>query len=218
MILTGTQIHKEVKEGNIEIDPFHSDQLNPNSYNLTLSDQLLIYEPEQSPAIATLVSVVTNKIRNPLLFTKEMQWKDGAAQQWFESGTPFPASPLDWKKKNVTATLTIPTEGALLFPGKIYLGATIERTFSDKFVPILDGRSSGARLGITVHITGGFGDIGFNGRWTLEIRVEEPVRIYPGVKFCQVRFDVPHGDTTIQYKGKYQNSTEPQASKVHTEK
>lgn len=190
MILTGKQIEKEIQTGNIEIDPFNPAQLNPNSYNLRLSDALLIYSTDLTPH---------------------------QAQTWFESGRPFDSEQLDWRFANRTVPLRLPQDGAILHPGKIYLGATVERTHTKMYVPILDGRSSGARLGVTVHITGGFGDIGFNGRWTLEIRVEEPIRIYPNVQFCQVRFDVPHGDTAIQYRGKYQGSTSPQASKIHTE-
>jgi dCTP deaminase len=36
MILTGSEILKEVKKGNIMITPFDDDQINPNSYNYKL--------------------------------------------------------------------------------------------------------------------------------------------------------------------------------------
>lgn len=43
MILTGQEIRKQL--GNdIIIDPFNEKQLNPNSYNLCLHDELLVYE------------------------------------------------------------------------------------------------------------------------------------------------------------------------------
>ena len=35
------------------------------------------------------------------------------------------------------------------------------------------------RLGILIHATAGFGDIGFDGNYTLEIFCVKPVRIYP---------------------------------------
>ncbi len=44
MILTGSEIQKNVKEKKIIIDPFDRSRLNPNSYNFTLADKLLIYE------------------------------------------------------------------------------------------------------------------------------------------------------------------------------
>lgn len=44
MILTGDEIRKNVKNGNIVIDPFVEDHLNPNSYNFTLGRKMLVYE------------------------------------------------------------------------------------------------------------------------------------------------------------------------------
>lgn len=44
MILTGDEILKNVSSGNIVIDPFRHSQLNPNSYNFTLGNKLLVYE------------------------------------------------------------------------------------------------------------------------------------------------------------------------------
>lgn len=44
MVLTGRQIEKYVKEGIISIDPFDPKQLNPNSYNIRLGNELLVYD------------------------------------------------------------------------------------------------------------------------------------------------------------------------------
>ena len=43
MILTGPEIHARLGK-DIEIDPFDERRLNPNSYNLTLHDELIFYE------------------------------------------------------------------------------------------------------------------------------------------------------------------------------
>ena len=43
MILTGNQIQAELGK-NIVIEPFQQELLNPNSYNLRLHDELLVYE------------------------------------------------------------------------------------------------------------------------------------------------------------------------------
>lgn len=43
MILTGSEILKNIKEQKIVIDPFKDEQLNPNSYNFTLGSKLLVY-------------------------------------------------------------------------------------------------------------------------------------------------------------------------------
>ena len=43
MILSGREILKQLNT-NIFIEPFEESRLNPNSYNLTLADELLVYE------------------------------------------------------------------------------------------------------------------------------------------------------------------------------
>ena len=44
MILTGTEIIKEIKKGNINISPFNKNQINPNSYNYRLGNNLKIFK------------------------------------------------------------------------------------------------------------------------------------------------------------------------------
>ena len=43
MILSGKEIERQIG-GNIIIEPFDKSRLNPNSYNLTLAPELLVYE------------------------------------------------------------------------------------------------------------------------------------------------------------------------------
>jgi hypothetical protein len=43
MILSGNEIKQQLGR-NILIDPFDESRLNPNSYNLSLHDELLVYE------------------------------------------------------------------------------------------------------------------------------------------------------------------------------
>ncbi|MFF4506532.1 dCTP deaminase [Streptomyces sp. NPDC001401] len=43
MILTGSEIRRQVEKGRITIDPFDDRQLNPNSYNFRLGDTLKVY-------------------------------------------------------------------------------------------------------------------------------------------------------------------------------
>jgi dCTP deaminase len=42
MILSGMEIEKRLG-GDIVIEPYNKDNLNPNSYNLRLHDQMLVY-------------------------------------------------------------------------------------------------------------------------------------------------------------------------------
>ena len=156
-------------EEDIFIEPFDPRRLNPNSYNLTLHNELLVYE---------------NRL-------------------------------LDMKMENPVEQLTIPEEGLVLQPDRLYLGRTQEFTRTENFVPMLEGRSSVGRLGLFIHVTAGFGDVGFAGYWTLEIFCVQPIRIYPNVEICQIYYHDIHGEYEPYQSGKYQNNTGIQPSLLY---
>lgn len=168
MILSGKEIKRNLGKG-ICIEPFTDKQLNPNSYNLRLHNELLVY--------------------NHVL--------------------------LDMKKSHTTTSITIPQEGLILEPGKLYLGRTVEYTKTDNYVPMLEGRSSIGRLGLFIHITAGFGDVGFAGFWTLEIFCVQPIKIYPFVEICQIFYHTIEGDYFHYMSNKYQNNCGIQASMLY---
>lgn len=168
MILSGKEILKHMGK-EIIITPFDEKRINPNSYNLSLADELLVYEKEA----------------------------------------------LDMKKPNPTKQIVIPEEGLLLEPNRLYLGRTNEFTKTDRYVPMLEGRSSTGRLGLFIHVTAGFGDIGFAGYWTLEIFCVQPVRIYPNVEICQIYYHDIDGEYDLYSSGKYQNNSGIQASLMY---
>ena len=116
MILSGEMIRSKMG-GDICIDPFDPLQLNPNSYNLTLHNELMIYE-----------EVV-----------------------------------LDMRQSESRAADRDSARGLVLSPNQLYLGRTVERTETHNLVPMIEGRSSIGRLGLFVHVTAGFGDVGFCG-------------------------------------------------------
>ena len=118
-------------------------------------------------------------------------------------------------KPNDFERSTIPTEGMLLQPGKLYLGRTLEFTATENLVPMLEGRSSVGRLGRFIHVTAGFGDVGFRGFWTLEILCVQPVRIYPGVEICQIFYHTLEGKYENYKSGKYQNNQGIQPSLLY---
>lgn len=111
--------------------------------------------------------------------------------------------PLDVMKPYETEKFTIPGTGTILMPGQLYLGSTIERTHSPNHVPMYEGRSTMARYGIVSHLSAGFGDLGFNGNWTLEITVTLPTRLYPGMRIGQVYFLEVQGQIDRRYGGRY---------------
>lgn len=83
---------------------------------------------------------------------------------------------------------TIPEHGAVLQPGRVYLGTTVEEIGSGLFVPSLIGRSSLGRLGVFLQFSADLGNVGACHRWTLEIKVVQPTRVYPGMVAGQVTF------------------------------
>lgn len=169
MILSGREIKNKLGK-EIIIDPFSEKQLNPNSYNLRLHNEMLVYD---------------EKI-------------------------------LDMKKENKVKKIFIPEEGLVLEPGKLYLGRTLEYTATDNYVPMLEGRSSIGRLGMFIHVTAGFGDVGFHGYWTLEIFCVQPIKIYAGVEICQIYYHSIEGEyDKYSSKGKYQNNSEVQPSMLY---
>lgn len=122
---------------------------------------------------------------------------------------------LDMKVLQKIHRHSIPEEGLILEPGKLYLGRTIEYTETRGFVPMLEGRSSIGRLGLSVHITAGFGDVGFRGYWTLEIFALLPIRVYAGVEICQVFYHEIAGDFDEYQSRKYQDNNDLQPSLLH---
>ncbi len=168
MILSGREIKRHIGK-EIVIEPFDEKRVNPNSYNLTLSNELLVYQNDV----------------------------------------------LDMKKPNPVSKIMIPEDGLILTPGKLYLGRTNEYTKTESYVPMLEGRSSTGRLGIFIHITAGFGDVGFAGYWTLEIFCVQPVKIYPNVEICQIYYHDIDGDYDPYRSGKYQNNTGIQPSLMY---
>ena len=124
---------------------------------------------------------------------------------------------LDPKQDNRTGRLIIPETGLVLQPGRLYLAKTMEYTETHNLVPMLVGRSSIGRLGLFVHVTAGFGDVGFSGNWTLELTCVQPVRVYPGMEICQIYYQTTTGEILSQYHGKYQGSRDVVASRIYQE-
>ena len=198
-MLTGAEILKRVKAGDIRISDFDIKRLNPNSYNLRISNKIAHYKMFE--------------ILKPKLMM------DGNISYVYNNPANFvaygPFTYIDSKEENEIVEEEIPENGFILYPGILYLGSTIESTWAKDLIPAIDGRSSTGRLGIEIHRTAGFGDIGFEGTWTLEITAVHPVKIYPGQELCQIYFEKPDGDTSITYKGRYQNQDGIVASRMY---
>jgi dCTP deaminase len=125
---------------------------------------------------------------------------------------------LDSKKQNAVKSIKIPSDGLILKPNTLYLGSTVEAIGSDHYIPRYASRSSISRLGIQTNISGGLGDIGFKRKWTFEIVVVHPIRIYPGMKIGQISFQTVNRNYNLEknlYQGKYKDQQEPEESKSY---
>ena len=121
---------------------------------------------------------------------------------------------IDSAKVNPVDTLTIGDEGFLLEPRKLYLAETIETLGSNHFVPTYAARSSVARMGMFINLSAPLGDIGFIGKWTIQLFCIHPVKVYFGMNIGQMMFWHTSGKIEL-YKGKYQAANGPIESRIH---
>jgi dCTP deaminase len=112
--------------------------------------------------------------------------------------------------------ISLPAEGFVLKPGNVYLGATVERIGSDRYVTLLLGRSSVGRLGIFLNVTADLGHLGSCSHWTLELTVVQPVRVYPGMKIGQVSFWLTEESSSHRYTGRYHRDSYPVSNRDRT--
>ena len=101
--------------------------------------------------------------------------------------------------------LITPDKYLILESRKAYLAHTIEVIESDKYVPIIHGRSSAARHGLMVHYAG-LGDIGWYGQVVLElVNMTDEIMFLPvGVRVAQVSWHSVEGEIEL-YNSTYQN-------------
>lgn len=205
-VLTGPEITKEVRSGAISIDPFDFEQVNPASYDLRLGSTVRVYRdvvkfvdlPRSVFSPSNLVNPV--HVDQPIYQTDDLtEWTINVG------GRNISASgdeEIDVKKQPEAWQFEIdPKIGWLLRPGVGYLMHTVERVCTNRFIPVLDGKSSIGRLFVAAHVTAGYGDPGFDGQYTLEVIATHPVVVYPGMRFCQIRFHTAVGEILSYGKG-----------------
>lgn len=163
MILTAAEIEREMNEGNIRITPFVKENLQPNSYDLTLAST--IYRIDQKML----------DVKKPITqYTEFDIYED---------------------------------ESFLLKQGYCYLATHNENVFSRNHIGLLHGRSTLARYFLSIHQCAGFGDIGFEGHWTLEMVPMRDLVVYGGMRIAQIAFHTFIGDVKKKYSGRYIESS-----------
>jgi len=121
---------------------------------------------------------------------------------------------IDPRHAHPTEQIVIGEDGYVLEPRRLYLAATLEELGGEYFVPTYAARSSVARLGLFINLSAPLGDIGFIGRWTIQLFALHPTRVYAGMQIGQMMFWKVAGEIDL-YRGKYQGAEGAVASRMH---
>lgn len=200
MILSDSGIIKAVAEELIEVDPWRVDQINPASYDVTLAPELMV--PEFSPMLSRRNQAVQARWLDLADVAKQPPYLHEVTMRNEHDGTLHPY---------------------LIEPGEFLLASTVERiTLGGQTAARIEGKSSLARVGLAVHVTGGFIDPGFSGQITLEIvnMLHRPLMLHAGMRIAQVAFLPVMGEVVKPYSrtGRYNNQTGPTLSRFRVDR
>ena len=196
MLLTKPAVLRARDEGRLRIDPFVPENIGSNSVDVRLGHW--VFRQSTGP-MSTLL--------NP--------WNRGSVEQHWRG--PFRLSSTaslvmqGVLRRQDVAPFTDETEVLLLAPGECVLAHTIEAVggLDLRITAKMQARSSIGRSNITVCACAGLGDIGFNQRWTMEIRNCNPhshVLLPVGGRVAQiVLFEGEAVAGEDAYRGKYQD-------------
>jgi len=99
-----------------------------------------------------------------------------------------------------------PTDHLVLKPGQMILARTCEHfSVPSDCAAAIEGRSSFARLGLSVHASGGFINPGYSGRMPLTLINHSPftLKIPVGISLCQVMFVSLKDAPKLDYAGRH---------------
>ncbi len=122
-------------------------------------------------------------------------------------------------------TIVVPDgEAFIMQAGDFALASTMEcLELPDDLLGRLEGRSSIARLGITVHSTAAVFEPGWVGTATMELSNlgRMAVALYPGMRICSFTFEQLTSPAAVPYRkkagNKYAGQVEPRPSGLHEE-
>lgn len=173
MPLTDFEIASDIAAGNLRIEPYSVDLLQPASIDVQLGPKLLIPKPELDH-----IDLGEQRDISGLYQDYDMRFEAGAGSISTKNG------------------------GYWLDPGQFILGATLQRvTIGGMLCGHLTGRSTLGRVGLLVHATAGFCDPGFSGCITLEIKnlSNSSILLRPGIRIGQLLVERLNGVPTRVY-------------------
>lgn len=180
MILPDREIRLALASGHIRIDPAPAPEAySSTSVDLTLSDSIRLWK--EFNVAGAEPPVISPGVR----------------------GFKF-----DDVRDAYTDLLAIPSAGYVLEPKRFVLAWTRERVelpVSGRLAARVEGKSSLARCGVGIHVTAPTIHAGFEGQIQLEMFNHSTLRvkILPGMRICQLVFEMSLGTPEKGYKGMF---------------
>lgn len=179
MILTDREIWISLDRRLITIEPRPNEMaFTSSAVDLTL-DPLIWIVRESTPALENTIDPRAER------FNAEQVMRGLSNEKTISARTGFP-----------------------LFPQKLALAWTreyIEMRTETRLAARVEGKSSLARLGLVVHMTAPTIHAGFEGRIRLEMMNHGavPIRLWPGMRVCQLIFETTLGTAERGYRGQF---------------
>lgn len=207
MILSDKKIRQEVEQGNITISDFDTKRLNPNSYDVLLSDEIGMYLPtcyDTEVLVETLDKLREQDFNLFYDFIHSIQSK-------------ILVNPFDNRTIKIYK-FKIPEKGFVIKPQHFYLYSIKETVGSKLYASEIKNKSSLARLSLLIHFVASWIDVGFEGNITLEMTSFVEILLRPDMKIGQLVF---HESTEVETSydkkegSKYMNQKGVQESKYY---
>jgi dCTP deaminase len=169
--------------------------LTDREIQLALEKDHITIEPK--PPIEFYTSTSVDLSLNPVITTFRQELASGAGVE-----VVFDPGHKNFKAEATLARVSeqqrIAPEGYLLQPRTLVLGWTAERVklpIHSKLAARVEGKSSLARLGLCVHLTAPTIHSGFDNPIRLELvnQGHVPIRLRPGMRICQLVFELTLG-------------------------
>lgn len=199
----------------IIIEPFHDELLNNCSYDLTLGPHAALFkdlsEVPEAPTRKEMLAAIQK--------AHEGEDFDLSAMGYWQPAVEDPAQRYKLVNFSDAGYLAIGPRQRYLMHSQEFAGGRIaEINEGDDVIPLrrvtavttsLQATSTAGRLGLTVCMCAGWGDVGFVNRWTFEVenRSPYPIVLPVGARIAQLCFHevaVPEAGSDYEETGQYQ--------------
>ena len=191
MSLSDSEILTELGK-NIIIHPFEKSQLGSNSYDVTLGEYFYGHRAHNNKN--DYVGTWKYKQYNTILDRHFISTQNGKqiAEYWLAILSAQKAELISNLKDAEFYGVNLNDQIIIIRPGELILAHTNEIVGTiDNYNAMIQGKSTCARIGISICGDSNFGNIGFVNRWTLEIQnhSEYSVVLIVGQKIGQILFN-----------------------------